>query len=66
MKSYILKADRFEHKAGTRVVVYAGYDYGLSRDDTEVSGVEHISVTAGDDPRKTPFFTVPVADLEEA
>lgn len=65
-KAYTLKTDRFGRPAGTKVVEYAGHDYGLARDDTWATGIEHVSVTEGDDPRKTPFFTVPVADLEAA
>lgn len=33
-KAYVLKADRFEHKAGATVYECAHYDYGCAYDDT--------------------------------
>lgn len=60
---YKLITDRFEHTAGTVVYPCNGYDYGLSRDDTMITGVEHVSVTT-DPTGGYPFFTVPVDDLE--
>jgi len=60
--AYILTKSRFNYKKGTVVYDYNGHDYGLARDDTYASGVDHISVT--EDPKgSTPFFTVPVAIL---
>lgn len=61
-KIYTIKKDRFEHKAGTTVYEYLGYDYGLARDDERYSGVEHTNVSLS--PGQTPFFTVPTDDLE--
>ena len=63
MKYRLLK-DRFSHKAGQLVYAYHGYDYGLCRDDDMAFGVRHIAVSEEED--KTPFFTVPKSDLEEA
>jgi len=40
------------------------HDYGLSRDDTEIFGVEHISVTFNED-GSYPLFTAPVHYLEK-
>lgn len=59
--TYTMKED-FERgpvKAGDTVYDCKGHDYGLARDDTESTGVKHISVTL--DPNGGyPFFTVPV------
>lgn len=61
---YKLLQERFEHEAGTVVYNSAQHDYGLSRDDTRATGVEHKSVTI--DPNGGyPFFTVPVDHLQE-
>lgn len=54
---------RGKAKAGNIVYTYTGYDYGLARDDTEITGKEHISVVLC--PDTLPFFTIPVRDLEE-
>lgn len=62
--SYRLKNDRFEHKAGTQVYPYHGYDYGLCGDDERVTGLEHVAVTLNAD-GSAPFFTVPQNDLEQ-
>lgn len=61
MEKFRLKQDRFEHKVGTIVVPYEGYDYGCSSDDRRTTGLEHraMSLDGG-----TPFFTVPERDLE--
>jgi hypothetical protein len=61
---YKLLQDRFEHTAGTIVYECGFYDYGLSSDDSRVTGIPHQSVTlspTGD----YPFFTVPQQYLEE-
>ena len=61
---FILKYDRFGHKAGTRVYHLSGTDYGTASMDSLYTQIEHISVTenpSGD----YPFFTVPKHDLEE-
>lgn len=52
-----------EAVAGTIVFRQSGYDYGLARDDTEATGIEHISVTL----KRSggyPGFTIPLRDLE--
>jgi len=50
--------------AGTIVYACAHHDYGLSRDDTRITGVPHISVTLNPD-GYYPFFTVPEDSVEE-
>ena len=63
-KMYKLLQERFEHEAGIIVYDSAQYDYGLSRDDTNATGIHHISVTT--DPNGDyPFFTVPVDHLQK-
>lgn len=59
---YELINDRLEHKKGTIVYDYVGHDYGLASDDTNYTGVEHISVTR-DPEGGTPFFTTPIDNL---
>jgi hypothetical protein len=49
-------------KAGTTVYRPKGHDYGLSDDDTRMTGVIHISVTLDPD-GGYPLFTVPRADV---
>jgi hypothetical protein len=61
---YKLTEDRFEHKAGTIVFDCYEYDYGLSNDDSRITGIRHISVTLDSDGRY-PFFTVPEYQLEK-
>jgi len=63
---YRLKSDsKIEAKAvaGTLVFPSKGYDYGLARDDTRFTGVQHVSVTL-DPEGGYPFFTHPLSDLE--
>lgn len=50
--------------AGTIVYACAKHDYGLSSDDTRMTGVRHISVTLNED-GDYPFFTVPEDSVEE-
>jgi len=50
-------------KAGMTAYDIRGYDYGLARDDTDITGIHHISVTLSDD-GGYPSFTIPVSDLE--
>ena len=64
MKRFVLKADRFEHKAGTVVYEWRGHDYGLARDYSYITKQPHVSVTKNAD-LSHPFFTVPESDLEE-
>lgn len=66
---YKLKTDRkirgtLYAKAGDVVYACCGYDYGCANDDTRMLGFEHISVTLKED-GGYPFFTVPIAVLEE-
>jgi hypothetical protein len=61
---YKLLQERFEHEAGTIVYDSTKHDYGLSRDDTNATGVYHISVTTNPD-GDYPFFTVPVDHLQK-
>lgn len=49
--------------AGTLVYDICGWDYGLAKDDTRMTGVEHVSVTLNDN-GEPPFFTVPRSDIE--
>ena len=62
MKYKLLKA-RFDYKAGTIVYDQEVYDYGLAREDTWETGVEHISVTLKEN-GDYPGFTVAAQDLE--
>lgn len=39
------------------------YDYGISDDDTRLTGLKYISVTR-DENGNYPFFTIPEEDLE--
>jgi hypothetical protein len=61
MKYKLLK-DRFDHKAGTEVYGYLGYTYGLVTDENYATGVAHTAVSLVDN--ETPFFTIPISDLE--
>lgn len=68
MTQFRVKQDRIvrgETWAAAGQVVYTakGYDYGLARDDTYATGVEHISVTFKAD-GDWPSFTIPRQDLE--
>lgn len=60
---YKLRHGRFEHPAGTRVYDYHGIDYGLRREDEQMTGIAHNVVTLEKD-GSGPFFTVPVTYLE--
>lgn len=51
------------YPAGTIVYDCVKYDYGLSRDDTYFTKIEHVSVTL-DPTGDYPSFTVPKTDLE--
>lgn len=64
MRRFVLKADRFNHKAGEVVYEWRGHDYGLARDDSYITKRPHISVTKNED-QSHPFFTVQESDLEE-
>lgn len=66
MQAYQLKTDSnpgSKPKVGTVVYLFAGYDYGLARDDTKITGVEHIGVSLKRGGR-APSFTHPLPDLE--
>ena len=64
MRRYRLKADRFEHKAGTICYPCVKPTYGLCSDDERYTGVAHRAMTLKSD-GDYPFFTVPATDLEE-
>lgn len=49
---------------GDIVYEFRGHDYGLARDDTRYSGIEHISVTERAD-GGAPSFTIPLHTLKE-
>lgn len=51
-----------EAKAGTIVYSLRSWDYGLAKDDTRFSGIEHVSVTLKAD-GDYPSFTVPRSDI---
>jgi hypothetical protein len=53
---------RFGHEAGTIVYQARGHDYGLARDDTHFTGIDHVSVSLKED-GDYPFFTIPVDHL---
>lgn len=51
-----------EIKAGTIVYDCCGHDYGIARDDTNTTGIDHKSVTLEAD-GGYPFFTHPTHKL---
>ena len=61
---YKLLEDRFEYKAGITVYPSKKFDYGLASDDTDITGVHHISVSLTED-GDYPFITVPYKQLEK-
>jgi len=67
-KAYkIIRADRSANEAtevGDIVYESAKHDYGLASDDTDITGIYHVSVTFNED-GDYPFFTIPFEDLEE-
>lgn len=68
MQKYRLKRkDRANRKQGLDGIDFVynqkGYDYGLSSDDSTMTGIEHISVTLNSD-GDYPGFTIPIEDLE--
>ena len=68
IKSFKLKrvprhADEETVKVGMTVYECAKYDYGLARDDTNFTGIYHISVTL-DPTGDYHYFTVPFDSLE--
>lgn len=67
MTQYLLNRDlergNNTYSKGTVVYMYDGYDYGLSYDDSQVSGDPHISVTLNKN-GSAPFFTTPVDYLD--
>lgn len=67
MKKYkIIRSDRAAKDVEVGTIVYdsAKHDYGLSSDDTRMTGIYHVSVTLNED-GDYPFFTIPFVDLEE-
>ena len=63
-KKYRLKEDNLGHNVGTVVYEFCGHDYGLARDDTEATGIPHVSVSLKEDGGH-PTITAPVHILEE-
>ena len=66
---YIVLQDRIIRgevcaKQGDIVYDQAGYDYGLSSDDTRATGIEHVTVTKNED-GSYPGFTIPEHHLKE-
>lgn len=53
---YITTVVRFDYPAGTVVVRQSTHDYGLANDDTNHTGIKHVSVTALDEKGG---FTIP-------
>lgn len=62
MTKYKTTEDRFEHPEGTIVYPCTKYDYGAANDDTDATGIYHISVSLNED-GSYPFFTIPQDDL---
>lgn len=50
--------------AGDTVYQAAMHDYGLARDDTNATGIEHVSVSLKAD-GDYPLFTIPARNLQE-
>lgn len=65
-KYRMLTDSKLEPKATKGSIVYkcAKNDYGVSADDTRISGVQHISLSLTSD-GDYPFFTHPLKDLEK-
>ncbi len=63
MKTYRLRRDRFEHKAGAVAYEFWGHDYGCRREDERVTGQPHMTMTSHAN-GEGPFWTCPTADLE--
>ena len=65
LKFEMLKDSQIERQAVKGSIVYdcIKYDYGLAKDDTRITGVEHTSVTLESD-GGYPYFTVPVEDIK--
>lgn len=58
---YVTTVTRFEYPAGTLVVRQSSYDYGLANDDTQETGINHVTVIAHD---KKGGFTIPERHLQ--
>lgn len=64
MKYRLLKdAENDSAKAGCIVYKCMQCDYGLSSDDTALTGIQHVFVTLEED-GGYPGFTIPARDLE--
>lgn len=61
---YRLLDKHFDMMAGTIVYPYNGHTYGLVGEDEYLTGQRHTACTRNED-GSAPFFTVPVALLEE-
>ena len=69
-KKYTVKYDTPYAKKGTILFGFDEYDYGLSYDDTRITGKDHISVTLVENGHNikqggSGFYSVPLEDLEE-
>lgn len=60
---YLLLDDHGQSKAGATVYPAAYHDYGLASDDTQYTGIRHVSVTLNED-GNYPTFTVPITKLK--
>jgi hypothetical protein len=62
----VLRADRASSlvEVGATVYRFEMPDYGCAADDTRLLGFEHVAVTFDPD-GDYPFFTIPLADLEQ-
>lgn len=62
---YILKdtpaVRNLDLNPGDIMVPYSGYDYGLTTDDFNATGKEHIALSYDGD---TPFYSIPREDVE--
>lgn len=59
----LTKSTISQAQVGDIVYKFAGYDYGLARADTQITGVKHICLTL-DSTGAGPFFTHPLDGLE--
>lgn len=55
--------DEVKGKAGDTVYMLKQHDFGCAREDTEETGIEHISVTHNPN-GGYPFFTVSINEVE--
>ena len=65
MKYVLLRTDRaaIPGLVAGQVVYTGSYDYGCAHEDTEATGIEHVSLS--ENPNGIPFFTIPREDMGE-